>query len=56
MQDIIAAVSTCGFPIVIALLELYYIVSRLDKMTDVINNNTLVLKEITTLLKEGDEN
>lgn len=56
MDDILTAISTCGFPIVMALLELWYIVSRMDKMTDIITNNTQALKELQQILtdKGGD--
>lgn len=54
MEDIITAISTCGFPIVMSLLELYYIVTRMDKMTDIINNNTVALKELQQILEGGE--
>lgn len=56
MQDILQSISTVGFPIVMAILELYYIITRLDKMTDVIHNNTVALEKLTTLVTELEDN
>lgn len=59
----IEMVNRVGFPI-LACGALYNLVNKnndrnneqLDKITQAVNNNTIVLKEITTLLnKEGDE-
>lgn len=56
MDEVLQAIGTVGFPIVMALLELWYIVTRMDKMTDIIANNTQALKELTIFLdKDGDD-
>ena len=54
MEDIMTAVSTCGFPIVMALVEAYYIASRMDKLTDVISQNTTALEKVCSVLDGGD--
>lgn len=57
MENIIQAISTCGFPIVMALVEAYYIVSRMDKLTEVVAQNTTALEKVCTVLdgKGGDD-
>ena len=54
MEDIMTAVSTCGFPIVMALVEAYYIASRMDKLTDVISQNTMALEKVCSVLDGGE--
>ena len=56
MENIMQAISTCGFPIVMALVEAYYIVSRMDKLTEVVSQNTTALEKVCTVLdgKGGD--
>ena len=55
MKDILTAISTCGFPTVMALVEAYYIATRTDKMTEVISNNTSVLNKLRVILDNEDE-
>ena len=55
MEDIMTAVSTCGFPIVMALVEAYYIASRMDKLTDVISQNTTALEKVCSVIDGGDD-
>lgn len=55
MEDIMTAVSTCGFPIVMALVEAYYIASRMDKLTDVISHNTTALEKVCSVIDGGDD-
>lgn len=55
MNDVLAAISTCGFPIVMALVEAYYIATRTDKMTEVISNNTTVLNKLAVILDNEEE-
>lgn len=58
MQDVINAITTVGFPIVMCLL-MYYMNEKqdvrhkeeVDKMTEAINNNTLVLQQLLDKLK-----
>lgn len=55
MHDIMQAISTCGFPIVMALVEAYYIVSRMDKLTEVVSQNTTALEKVCTVLDKDSE-
>lgn len=55
MNDVLTAISTCGFPIVMALVEAYYIATRTDKMTEVISNNTTVLNKLAVILDNEEE-
>ena len=55
MNDVLTAISTCGFPIVMALVEAYYIATRTDKMTEVISNNTTVLNKLAVILDNAEE-
>lgn len=54
MDNIMQAISTCGFPIVMALVEAYYIVSRMDKLTEVVSQNTIALEKVCTVLDGSD--
>ena len=56
MDNILQAISTCGFPIVMALVEAYYIVSRMDKLTEVVSQNTTALEKVCTVLDGYDNN
>ncbi len=49
------AISTCGFPIVMALVEAYYIVSRMDRLTEVVSQNTTALEKVCTVLDGSDK-
>lgn len=55
MNDLITAIGTVGFPIVMALIEGYYIVTRMDKMTDVVQQNTEIIKLLYERLGEEQE-
>ena len=55
MNDVLTAISTCGFPIIMALVEAYYIASRTDKMTEVLSNNTTVLNKLAVILDNEEE-
>lgn len=55
MNDVLTAISTCGFPIVMALVEAYYIATRTDKMMEVISNNTTVLNKLAVILDNEEE-
>lgn len=57
MQDIITAISTVGFPIVMCIILLYEIKQMTDShkqetnaLKDALNNNTVVLEKILTKL------
>lgn len=55
MHNIIQAISTCGFPIIMALVEAYYIVSRMDKLTEVVSQNTTALEKVCAVLDGSDK-
>lgn len=55
MDNIMQSISTCGFPIVMALVEAYYIVSRMDKLTEVVSQNTTALEKVCTVLDGSDK-
>lgn len=62
MQDVITAISTVGFPIVMCLVLLYEIKcmteahkEETNSLKDALNNNTVVLEKILTILGEGKE-
>lgn len=55
VEPIVTAISTVGFPIV-ACCGLFWFANKLiDKITTVITENTLALKELSTLLKEPEK-
>lgn len=54
MHTIVQAISTCGFPIVMSLVEAYYIVTRMDKLTEVVSQNTTALEKVCTVLDGYD--
>ena len=60
---IIQAISTVGFPIVMCLLFMYYIKyindqhkDEIDKLSQSVNNNTLVMQKLLDKLGGGDIN
>lgn len=61
MDDLLTAISTVGFPIVLALGLLYVVLmifkayrEDVDKLKEALNNNTLVLQKLTDKLdKDG---
>ena len=61
MDDLLTAISTVGFPIVLALGLLYVVLmifkayrEDVDKLKEALNNNTLVLQKLTDKLdREG---
>ena len=55
MTELMQAVSTCGFPIVMCFCLLYYIISRSDKTTTALEQNTLALQSIQLLLQHKEE-
>jgi len=52
VADIIQIISSLGFPIVACLGLGWYIVKKMDKMSDVIDNNTKALIMISQDLKD----
>lgn len=56
MDEVLTAVGTVGFPIVMALVEAYYIATRSDKMTDIVNENTQAIKELKQFLDDNIDN
>lgn len=49
--DVVSAISTMGFPIVMCLVLSYYIKEEVSNLRETINNNTIV---ITKLLERID--
>lgn len=63
VSAIIQAVSTVGFPIVMCLLFMYYIKyindqhkDEIDKLSQSVNNNTLVMQKLLDKLGGGNIN
>ena len=63
VSEIIQAISTVGFPIVMCLLFMYYIKyindqhkNEIDKLSQSVNNNTLVMKKLVDKLGGEVEN
>lgn len=63
VSAIIQAISTVGFPIVMCLLFMYYIKyindqhkDEIDKLSQSLNNNTLVMQKLLDKLGGGDIN
>lgn len=63
VSEIIQAISTVGFPIVMCLLFMYYIKyindqhkDEIDKLSQSLNNNTLVMQKLLDKLGGGDIN
>ena len=61
MNDLVTAISTVGFPIVIALLLLYMMYDNnkqhkqeMNNISESINNNTLVIQKLYDHLTGGD--
>lgn len=59
MQDIVSAISTVGFPIVMCIILLYEIKQMTEahkeetnSLKDALNNNTIALEKILTKLGE----
>ena len=55
MTELMQAVSTCGFPIVMCFCLLYYIISRSDKTTKALEQNTLALQSIQVLIQQKED-
>lgn len=63
VSAIVQAISTVGFPIVMCLLFMYYIKyindqhkDEIDKLSQSLNNNTLVMQKLLDKLGGGDIN
>ena len=63
VSAVIQAISTVGFPIVMCLLFMYYIKyindqhkDEIDKLSQSLNNNTLVMQKLLDKLGGGDIN
>lgn len=49
-NEIIQAISTVGFPILMCIYVYYQDNLKIDKLNDTINKNTETLKELSTLI------
>lgn len=63
VSALVQAISTVGFPIVMCLLFMYYIKyindqhkDEIDKLSQSLNNNTLVMQKLLDKLGGGDIN
>ncbi len=63
VSAVVQAISTVGFPIVMCLLFMYYIKyindqhkDEIDKLSQSVNNNTLVMQKLLDKLGGGDIN
>lgn len=63
ISAVVQAISTVGFPIVMCLLFMYYIKyindqhkDEIDKLSQSVNNNTLVMQKLLDKLGGGDIN
>lgn len=61
VSAVVQAISTVGFPIVMCLLFMYYIKyindqhkDEIDKLSQSVNNNTLVMQQLLDKLSGGD--
>lgn len=62
MENIITAISTVGFPIVMSLCLMWFCKYSMDnhreeskEFTQALNNNTLVLQKLCDNLEKGDD-
>ena len=60
-QSIVSAISTVGFPAIVCIILIYLNWKQQERhqtemrtMTEAINNNTVVLKELTTYIKKEE--
>lgn len=60
-SQIVTLIQTVGFPIVMCGALFWYMIKQreqhkqeTDKMTEALNNNTAILTELVTLMKERD--
>lgn len=53
VNDIINIISSVGFPIMACIALGYYVMHELDGLKDNINDLTVSIKELATLIKEG---
>lgn len=63
MQELLQAIGSYGFPIVMCLVLFWYIVKQnenhkeeIQKMTDALNNNTVALVELRDKIGDGNNN
>lgn len=61
-SQIVTLIQTVGFPIVMCGALFWYMIKQreqhkqeTDKMTEALNNNTAILTELVTLMKERDK-
>lgn len=55
VPDIISMISSVGFPIVACIFLGYYIMKRVDKMGEVVDNNTKAIMLLVNELNRGDK-
>lgn len=55
MMNIVDAVSVLGFPVVMALVEFWYIVKKTDEMETLVYNNTQAINQLILIMKGNDK-
>lgn len=53
--DVVSAISTMGFPIVMCLVLSYYIKEEVGNLRETINNNTIVITKLLERIDIGNE-
>ena len=53
---ILQAIGSIGFPIVMCLILMKYVQTTQDKLIEAIQNLTLAVKRLETLIEGGDDN
>ena len=53
--DVVSAISTMGFPIVMCLVLSYYIKEEVSNLRETINNNTIVITKLLERIDIGNE-
>lgn len=54
-MNIVDAVSVLGFPVVMALVEFWYIVKKTDEMETLVYNNTQAINQLILIMKGNDK-
>lgn len=55
IMNIVDAVSVLGFPVVMALVEFWYIVKKTDEMETLVYNNTQAINQLILIMKGNDK-
>lgn len=55
MDSIVQIITTVGFPIACCIFMGWYIVTTMKEFSKTIENNTLAIKELITILKQDEK-